>query len=224
MNDPKVFRIAQDALHPEKAREARNQLVLENMGLVHMIARTRFGSSMTHEDLVSEGVFGLIRAIELFDVEKKVAFSTYATYWIKQKINRGIQNKDLIIRFPCHIYDKDKKIQETTLSYDAILEKGEHREGNKAEWELEEDSIGGIPISQAFKLLPVINSVLSEIERDVLMKILGIGTNNSIPIATIDVSREYQKSKTWSYNIYLRAIKKIGLALNVVTPEKKPRI
>jgi len=82
---------------------ARNKLINSNLRLVVSIARKFANRGMTLSDLIQEGNFGLMKAIERFDPELGYRFSTYATWWIRQSITRGIADKSRIIRLPGHM-------------------------------------------------------------------------------------------------------------------------
>jgi len=71
--------------------DARNRLVMANMGLVHLVANQFCRPPLRYEDLVQEGTMGLIRATETFEPGRSVRFSTYSVYWIRAKIQRLIQ-------------------------------------------------------------------------------------------------------------------------------------
>lgn len=88
-------------------KESTSKLVQNNLRLVVKIANktNRKMTLLTIEDLVQEGIFGLYDAIEKFDVTRDIKFSTYATYWIWQKISRAITNQDRMIRLPVHLND-----------------------------------------------------------------------------------------------------------------------
>lgn len=84
------------ALAGDGSREARDMLVLENMGLVYSIARRYLGRGYEMEDLVQIGTIGLIKAIDKFDLEKEVMFSTYAVPMISGEIKRFIRDDGII--------------------------------------------------------------------------------------------------------------------------------
>jgi RNA polymerase primary sigma factor len=89
---------------------AKECLVNSNIRLVVSIAKRFQGRDMPLLDLVQEGMFGLIRAAEKFDHRKGFKFSTYATFWIRQSIQRGMANKGRTIRLPVHIGQRERSI------------------------------------------------------------------------------------------------------------------
>lgn len=89
----------------QEAREAVQTLMLFNLRLVWMCAEYYGISAETDtEDLMQEGIFGLLRAIEKFDHTRNLKFSTYAVWWIRQSIIRFLQNNGAFIRIPAHLH------------------------------------------------------------------------------------------------------------------------
>ncbi len=86
-------------------QKAREKLLKTHLKFVVSIAKKFTGYGIPLTDLISEGNIGLIKAIEKFDPEKGVRFSTYASWWIKQSIKRAILNNSKIIRMPIHAID-----------------------------------------------------------------------------------------------------------------------
>ncbi|NLY77554.1 MAG: RNA polymerase sigma factor RpoD/SigA [Tissierellia bacterium] len=86
----------------------RNKIIINNIGLVYSAAKKKIKSysCFTVEDLVQEGIIGMIKSIEKFDITKNTSFSTYAYYWICQQMDRAIMNNGYLIRLPAYIYEK----------------------------------------------------------------------------------------------------------------------
>jgi RNA polymerase primary sigma factor len=100
--------------------QARQKLVESNLRLVVKIARQYLSSGVGLLDLVQEGNLGLLHAVSKYDYRKKVRFSTYASWWIKQSISRAISNKRRSIRLPHRKEDILKKVQ---AAYNALSQK-----------------------------------------------------------------------------------------------------
>ena len=106
-------------------KEAQAELIEKNMGLVRSIAHAYQRNDaplVNYEDLVQDGILGMMRAIELYDVSKKTRFSTYAIIRIKQSIQRSVANNGRAIRIPIHKLDSMRKIKKAINS--AEVEEG----------------------------------------------------------------------------------------------------
>ncbi len=102
MNDPE--------LTEEQRQDAKNKLIVANLRLVVSIAKRYVGKGMFFLDLIQEGNLGLIKAVDKFDYEKGYKFSTYATWWIRQAINRAIADQARTIRIPVHMVETIHKV------------------------------------------------------------------------------------------------------------------
>ena len=94
----------------EQGREAVQQFITANLRLVVSIARKYGRSQMPMLDLVQEGNTGLIRAVEKFDYTKGFKFSTYATWWVRQAITRGIAQQARVVRLPVHVVEEINQV------------------------------------------------------------------------------------------------------------------
>lgn len=94
----------------EGDEKARNELINSNLRLVVHIAKKYQGRGLPLSDLISEGNAGLIKAVERIDYRRNVHFSSYASWWIKQSIQRGIKRTARIIRLPDRQYEQLTKI------------------------------------------------------------------------------------------------------------------
>ncbi len=100
---------------------AKDRMINANLRLVVSQARRYQGHGLPIEDLVQEGMLGLIRAVEKFDWRKGFKFSTYGTLWIRQAIQRGLQNSGRTIRIPVNIAQRQVKVRKTEAALNLRL-------------------------------------------------------------------------------------------------------
>ncbi len=98
-----------DALHA-RAVEGNQALIRANLRLVVSVAKRYLGRGMSLLDLIQEGNMGLLRAVGKFDPRRGFKFSTYATWWIRQSINRSIAEQARTIRIPVHLFESISRI------------------------------------------------------------------------------------------------------------------
>lgn len=97
--------------------QVRNRLVTSNLRLVVSIAKRFRNTGLTLLDLINEGNLGLIHAAERFDYTKGCRFSTYATWWVRQAIEKAIAESGRTIRIPAHVIARIRRIERVTFQY-----------------------------------------------------------------------------------------------------------
>ncbi|GAB2449678.1 sigma-70 family RNA polymerase sigma factor [Nocardia tengchongensis] len=133
------------AILVREGQSARQHLLEANLRLVVSLAKRYTGRGMPLLDLIQEGNLGLIRAMEKFDYTKGFKFSTYATWWIRQAITRGMADQSRTIRLPVHLVEQVNKL--------ARIKRELHQQLGREATDAELSRESGIPVDKIADLL-----------------------------------------------------------------------
>jgi RNA polymerase primary sigma factor len=121
--------------------KAKERMINSNLRLVVSQARRYQGHGLPMEDLVQEGMLGLIRAVEKFDWRRGFKFSTYGTLWIRQALQRGLQNHGRTIRLPVHVAQRQTKVRKVESDLSTKLGREPTDEEIAAEAKIDVDEV-----------------------------------------------------------------------------------
>ena len=121
-------------------KRARQKLIEKNLRLVVSVAKKYRGYGLPFEDMIQEGNIGLMKAVEKYDPERGFRFSTYATWWIRQAVQRAVADKGRIVRVPTHMGEKIRKLVRTQNQLSAELgrEATDEEVAERLEWSADE--------------------------------------------------------------------------------------
>jgi RNA polymerase sigma factor (sigma-70 family) len=222
---------AVDRAMVERAQRARTRFIESNLRLVVSVAKRYLGRGIALLDLVQEGNLGLLRATELFDPSRGYRFSTYATWWIRQAVLRGIASQARAVRLPEHIQQRLRLIsrarRELTaeLGREPIRAELAHRLG-MSEDRLEADLLAtqdvaslDTPVGDDDDALTLSDSVADETEPDVEETVAGSMLHLDLERALAKLGAREQEVVRLRYGLVpdgrARTFEEIGARLGV---------
>ncbi len=174
--------------------QSRKKMIELNLRLVVKIARRYTSQGLSILDLIEEGNIGLIRAVEKFDLSRECRFSTYATWWIKQSIERAIGNFARIIRLPTHVSARVRKIGRIVAEY-------KDRQGHEPSPE-EIARLTQIPLDFITNLFTIITKTYSldtfvDEDEKLRMEDMLAGTTFEEPLSMLEQSKRIEEVASW---------------------------
>jgi RNA polymerase primary sigma factor len=170
-------------------RDHRNRFVTSNLRLVISVAKRYRHKGLTLSDLINEGNVGLIHAAERFDYSRGCKFSTYATWWVRQAIEKAIADSGRTIRIPAHVVGHIRKIEQESVRYFA-----EH---------------GIEPTSQAISEVVHVPTVKIDLYRrftsDVGSLDVPIEDDSAVSVLELQAAGDYAEPFDWAYQSSVKA-------------------
>jgi RNA polymerase nonessential primary-like sigma factor len=199
-------------------QEARARMIEANLRLVVAIGKKYINRGLQFSDIIEEGNLGLIRAVEKFQYERGFKFSTYASWWIKQSIERAIVNQTRTIRLPVHIAEIVNSYMRTVRQLTQKLGREPLIEEIAKKMKVTVDKVRSI--SQVVRETYSLDMLIGDQEEDTLKDILQ-DTNAVSPAAFSDEIRRKEHIDEWLQQLSVSERKVIEMRFGLVDGEPK---
>jgi RNA polymerase sigma factor RpoS len=198
--------------------DARAKMIEANLRLVVAIGKKYINRGLQFSDIIEEGNLGLIRAVEKFQYERGFKFSTYASWWIKQAIERAIVNQTRTIRLPVHIAEIVNSYMRATRQLTQTLGREPTIEEIAKKMKVTEEKVRSI--SQVVRETYSLDMLIGDQEEDTLKDILQ--DNNALSPATVsDEIRRREHIDEWLQQLSVSERKVIELRFGLLDGEPK---
>lgn len=199
-------------------QEARAKMIEANLRLVVAIGKKYINRGLQFSDIIEEGNLGLIRAVEKFQYERGFKFSTYASWWIRQSIERAIVNQTRTIRLPVHIAEIVNSYLRATRQLTQSLGRDPHIEEIAKKMKVSVDKVRSI--SQVVRETYSLDMLIGDQEEDTLKDILQ--DNNALSPETVsDDKRRREHIDDWLQQLSVSERKIIELRFGLNDGEAK---
>jgi RNA polymerase sigma factor RpoS len=199
-------------------QEARAKMIEANLRLVVAIGKKYINRGLQFSDIIEEGNLGLIRAVEKFQYERGFKFSTYASWWIKQSIERAIVNQTRTIRLPVHIAEIVNSYMRAVRQLTQALGRDPQIEEIAKKMKVTVDKVRSI--SQVVRETYSLDMLIGDQEEDTLKDILQ--DNNALSPATVsDEIRRREHIDEWLQQLSVSERKVIELRFGLLDGEPK---
>jgi len=199
-------------------QEARARMIESNLRLVVAIGKKYINRGLQFSDIIEEGNLGLIRAVEKFQYERGFKFSTYASWWIKQSIERAIVNQTRTIRLPVHIAEIVNSYMRASRQLTQALGRDPSIEEIAKKMKVTVEKVRSI--SQVVRETYSLDMLIGDQEEDTLKDILQ--DNNALSPATVsDEIRRREHIDEWLQQLSVSERKVIEMRFGLVDGEPK---